>query len=88
MLLVPLSDQTRGMIGDEQLARMKRTATLVNVARGPVVDTAALLRALETKTIAGAALDVTDPEPLPAEPSNDGVGCVDDGRDETCDGVS
>ena len=67
VLLVPLSDQTRGMIGEEQLARMKRTATLVNVARGPVVDTDALLRALETKTIAGAALDVTDPEPLPAE---------------------
>jgi glyoxylate reductase len=67
VLLVPLTPETRGMFGDEQFAKMKPTATLVNVARGQVVDTNALLRALEQKKIAGAALDVTDPEPLPPE---------------------
>jgi glyoxylate reductase len=67
VLLVPLTPETRGMFGDAQFAKMKRTATLVNVARGQVVDTAALLRALEQKEIAGAALDVTDPEPLPPD---------------------
>jgi len=67
VLLVPLMPQTRGLFGDEQFAQMRPTATLVNVARGQVVDTAALLRALERKTIAGAALDVTDPEPLPPD---------------------
>jgi glyoxylate reductase len=65
VLLVPLSDETRGMFGDAQFARMKPAATLVNVARGAVVDTDALVRALQQKKIAGAALDVTDPEPLP-----------------------
>ncbi len=65
VLLVPLSPETRGLIGTEQLQRMKRTATLVNVGRGAIVDTDALVRALDAKTIAGAALDVTDPEPLP-----------------------
>ncbi len=64
VLLVPLTPQTRGMFGDEQFGKMKRSATLVNAARGAVVDPAALLRALEQKKIAGAALDVTDPEPL------------------------
>lgn len=67
VLLVPLTPETRGMFGDEQFAKMKPTATLVNVARGAVVDSDALLRALEQKTIAGAALDVTDPEPLPPD---------------------
>jgi len=67
VLLVPLNDETRGMFGDDQFARMKPAATLVNVARGAVVDTDALVRALERKKIAGAALDVTDPEPLPAD---------------------
>jgi glyoxylate reductase len=67
VLLVPLTPETRGLFGDEQFATMKPTATLVNVARGQVVDTAALLRALERKTIAGVALDVTDPEPLPPD---------------------
>ncbi len=66
VLLPPLSAETRGMIGTAQLATMKRTATLVNVARGGIVDTDALVRALDAKTIRGAALDVTDPEPLPA----------------------
>ena len=62
----PLTDGTRGLIGESALARMKETAYLVNTARGPIVDTHALGRALREGAIAGAALDVTDPEPLPA----------------------
>jgi glyoxylate reductase len=61
----PLNDRTRGLIGDEALERMKPTAYLINTARGPIVDTRALIRALNSGSIAGAALDVTDPEPLP-----------------------
>jgi len=61
----PLTPQTRGMIGDEAFAKMKPTAFLVNCARGPIVDTAALLRALDAGKIAGCALDTVDPEPLP-----------------------
>ena len=60
----PLTEDTRGLIGDEALARMKPTAYLVNTARGEIVDTTALVRALAAHEIAGAALDVTDPEPL------------------------
>lgn len=65
VLTVPLSDETRGLIGREQLRRMKSTAVLVNVARGPVVNTAALTEALQQRWIYAAAIDVTDPEPLP-----------------------
>ena len=61
----PLTSDTRGLIDDEALGRMKPTAYLVNTARGPVVDGEALARALHAGEIAGAALDVTDPEPLP-----------------------
>jgi D-3-phosphoglycerate dehydrogenase len=61
----PLTPQTRGMIGDEAFSKMKSGAILINCSRGPVVDTAALVRALDTKKIAGCALDTTDPEPLP-----------------------
>jgi glyoxylate reductase len=61
----PLTPETRGLIGAEALRRMQPTAYLVNTARGPVVDTDALAAALHRGEIAGAALDVTDPEPLP-----------------------
>jgi glyoxylate reductase len=63
----PLTDATRGLIDDVALRRMRDDAYLVNTARGPVVDTDALGRALREGRIAGAALDVTDPEPLPAD---------------------
>jgi glyoxylate reductase len=63
----PLNAETRGLIGAAALRRMKPTAYLVNTARGPIVDTDALDHALRTGEIAGAALDVTDPEPLPAD---------------------
>ena len=62
-----LSAETKGLINAERLGWMKPTAILVNTARGPVVDSMALVDALRSGTIAGAALDVTDPEPLPAD---------------------
>ncbi len=61
----PLTTQTRGLIGEPELRAMRPTAYLVNTARGPIVDQGALERALREGWIAGAALDVTDPEPLP-----------------------
>ncbi|HZM46099.1 MAG TPA: C-terminal binding protein [Burkholderiales bacterium] len=61
----PLTPQTRGMVNDDALSRMKPTAFLINCSRGPIVDTEALVRALDAKKIAGCALDTTDPEPLP-----------------------
>lgn len=67
VVLVPLSDQSRGMFGKEQFDRMKRTAYFVNASRGPVVQTEALYDALKHNKIAYAALDVTDPEPLPGD---------------------
>jgi glyoxylate reductase len=67
MLTVPLTPETHRLIGRAELARMKPTAILINVARGAVVDTAALTEALTARTIFAAALDVTDPEPLPRE---------------------
>ena len=66
-LHVALTDETRHLIGGRELGLMKPTAILVNAARGPVTDTDALVAALRDGTIAGAALDVTDPEPLPAD---------------------
>jgi len=60
-----LSDRTRGLIGARELGLMKPTAYLVNTSRGPIVDEAALVAALESGTIAGAGLDVYDREPLP-----------------------
>jgi glyoxylate reductase len=66
-LHVPLTPDTRHLIDDQALTRMKETALLVNTARGGVVDQDALRDALHAGAIAGAALDVTDPEPLPAD---------------------
>ena len=63
----PLKPETIGYIGAAELRAMKRTSILVNTARGPVVNTDALYQALCEGEIASAALDVTDPEPLPAE---------------------
>jgi glyoxylate reductase len=67
VLTVPLTPETHHLIDRAQLARMKPTAILVNVARGGVVDTTALTEALANRTIYAAALDVTDPEPLPRD---------------------
>ena len=64
---LPLTHETRHAIGAEQLARMKPGAFLVNTSRGGTVDTEALVAALEAGQIAGAGLDVTDPEPLPTD---------------------
>ena len=64
VLTVPLSDETRGMVDATALARMQPSAGLVNIARGPIVETDALVAALGADAIAYAALDVTDPEPI------------------------
>jgi phosphoglycerate dehydrogenase-like enzyme len=61
----PLTPETRGMIGEAELAAMKPSAVVINLGRGPVVDEAALVRALAAGRIKGAALDVFDTEPLP-----------------------
>lgn len=66
-LAVPLTDATEGLIGAEELAAMDDDAILVNVARGPVLETEALLDALEADQLRGAGLDVFDEEPLPAD---------------------
>jgi glyoxylate reductase len=66
-LNAPLTPRTRGLIGAAQLERMKPSAILVNTARGPMVDADALAEALRKGEIAGAGLDVTDPEPLPPD---------------------
>jgi glyoxylate reductase len=64
-LHAPLNDSTRGMIDEDQFKRMKPTAILINTSRGGLIDSGALTRALERGWIAGAALDVADPEPIP-----------------------
>jgi phosphoglycerate dehydrogenase-like enzyme len=61
----PLTSETKGMIGEEELGVLKPTAVVMNVGRGPVINEAALVRALAEKRIGGAALDVFDREPLP-----------------------
>jgi phosphoglycerate dehydrogenase-like enzyme len=65
LISAPNTANTRGLIGEDQLRHMKKTAVLINVGRGPVVVEAALIRALEEGWIKGAALDVFDVEPLP-----------------------
>ena len=65
--ICPLTEETAGLIGKDEFAKMKKSAVLINVARGPVVDTAALTEALQEGEIYAAGLDVTDPEPLPRD---------------------
>jgi phosphoglycerate dehydrogenase-like enzyme len=67
ILACPLTNVTRYLIDDDALATLKPSSVVINVARGPVVDTDALVAALRTNGIRGAALDVTDPEPLPTD---------------------
>jgi phosphoglycerate dehydrogenase-like enzyme len=67
VLAAPLTEKTRGLISAARLAQMKREAYLVNVSRGPLIDDAALVAALEQHRIGGAALDVFEQEPLPAD---------------------
>ena len=66
LVATPLTKETRGMIGEKQIAAMKPTCVLINVGRGPVIEEAALIRALQSGKIRGAALDVFDVEPLPS----------------------
>jgi phosphoglycerate dehydrogenase-like enzyme len=65
--ILPLTPQTRHYLGAAQFARTKPTALLINAGRGPTVDTDALMAALRDDRIAGAGLEVTDPEPLPPD---------------------
>ncbi len=67
VLTVPLTQETRGMIGPDQLRAMKPSAYLVNIGRGATIQTEALIQALREGWIAGAGLDVVDPEPLPPD---------------------
>ncbi len=63
----PLTDETRGLIGENEFAAMKPTAVVINVGRGPVISESALVKALQNKRIKGAGLDVFDKEPLPQD---------------------
>ncbi len=65
-LAAPLTPQTRGMMGAKEFALMKRGAAIANIGRGPLIDTPALIRALESGHVSCAVIDVHDPEPLPA----------------------
>jgi phosphoglycerate dehydrogenase-like enzyme len=67
ILAVPATPETEAMIGADELAAMKSDAVIVNIARGSVIDQPALVEALSAKRIGGAFLDVTTPEPLPAD---------------------
>jgi phosphoglycerate dehydrogenase-like enzyme len=66
-ICLPLTRETKGLIGEKELAMMKPTACIFNIGRGPIIDEAALVRALESGKIAGAGLDVFSQEPLPPE---------------------
>ncbi len=63
----PLNDETRHLVGEAELGKMRESAYLINTSRGPVVDEAALIRALRDKQIAGAAIDVFEQEPTPID---------------------
>ena len=67
VVVTPLTAETRGLIGEAEIASMKPSSVLINIGRGPVVDEAALLRALQGGAIRGAALDVFNTEPLPED---------------------
>lgn len=67
VLALPLDSSTRHLIGANEFALFRKDAILINISRGGIVDTAALIDALQSGAIAGAGLDVTDPEPLPAD---------------------
>ena len=67
VVAAPLTDTTRGLVGEAEFSTLRPHATLVNVGRGPIVDTDALVRAIRKNSIRAAALDVTDPEPLPGD---------------------
>src|SRR5262249_1221531 len=67
LLVTPLTAETRGLIGESEIGAMKPSAVIVNIGRGPVLDEAALVRALQERRIHGAALDVFNSEPLPAD---------------------
>ncbi|WP_122088073.1 D-2-hydroxyacid dehydrogenase [Halalkalicoccus subterraneus] len=67
VIACPLTETTRGLIGEAEFATLPPEAVLINTARGPIVETDALVDAIQTNAIRGAALDVTDPEPLPSE---------------------
>ena len=67
VIAVPLTAESRGLIGERELREMKPTARIINIARGAIIDEAALVRALKEERIAGAALDVVEQEPLSSE---------------------
>lgn len=67
VIAVPLTDQTRGMIGERELVATSDDAVIINVSRGPVLETEGLLKALSAGELRAAGLDVTDPEPLPPD---------------------
>src|SRR5262249_1499589 len=64
---IVLSDRSRGLVGAKELGLMKKTAYLINTSRGPIVDEKVLIAALQSKSIAGAGLDVFEVEPLPLD---------------------
>ena len=66
VVAAPLTEETRGMIGEREFAAMKANAVVINVGRGPVINEEAMVSALSTRRIKGAALDVFDQEPLPS----------------------
>lgn len=67
VVAAPLTEETRGMINEREFAAMKANTVVINVGRGPVIDEDAMIRALSTRRIKGAALDVFDEEPLPSD---------------------